>query len=214
MMVIRPNCRVQFTAEDIDFILSVLGAKAGSAETLIQLLGDEESRNLILDDESLLHAILERRNCLSISTHLYFYILVRQAFRRSDLQERTLADYVASVLAEFSQTERTRCKVNGQPVDYFCDMLAALQTADDTTGFYIRAHIGNQSLFLSGVFPDRIRFRAERSGAPGLAYLEGLGRMNYRVASDHRLARKYDLDGIFNHLSERFQQTRDRKSVV
>ena len=207
-MVIRPNCRVQFTAEDIDFILSVLGAKAGSAETLIQLLGDEESRNLILDDESLLHAILERRNCLSISTHLYFYILVRQAFRRSDLQERTLADYVASVLAEFSQTERTRCKVNGQPVDYFCDMLAALPTADDTTGFYIRAHIGNQSLFLSGVFPDRIRFRAERSGAPGLAYLEGLGRMNYRVASDHRLARKYDLDGIFNHLSERFQQTR------
>jgi hypothetical protein len=32
--------------------------------------------------------------------------------------------------------------------------------------------------------------------------------MNYRVASDHRLARKYDLDGIFNTLSERFHETR------
>ena len=41
MMVIRPNCRVQFTAEDIDFILRVLGPKAGSAETIAGLLGDE-----------------------------------------------------------------------------------------------------------------------------------------------------------------------------
>jgi hypothetical protein len=208
MMVIRSNCRVQFTVEDVDFILSVLGPKAGSAETLVQLLGDEETRDLILDDESLLRAVLENRNCLRISTHFYFYILVRHAFRRSGLKERPLADYVASVLAEFSHIERTRCVVKGQPVDYFFDMLAALQTADDTTSFYIRAHIGNQSLFLSGVFPDRIRFRAERKGFPDLTYYEGLGRMNYRVASDHRLARKYDLDGIFNTLSERFQETR------
>lgn len=208
MMVIRPNCRVQFTAEDIDFILSVLGPKAGSAETLVQLLGDEETRDLILDDESLLRAVLEHRNCLRISTHFYFYILVRHTFRRSDLKERPLADYVASVLAEFSQIERTRCVVKGPPADYFFEMLAALQTADDITSFYIRAHIGNQSLFLSGVFPDRIRFRAETKGCPDLTYYEGLGRTNYRVASDHRLARKYDLDAIFNTLAERFQETR------
>jgi hypothetical protein len=208
MMVIRPNCRVQFTAEDIDFILSVLGPKAGSADTLVQLLGDEESRDLILDDESLLRAVLEHRNCLRISSHFYFYILVRHSFRRSDLKERPLADYVASVLAEFSQNDRTRCTVNGEVKDYFFEMLAALQTADDTTGFYIRAHIGNQSLFMSGVFPDRIRFRAERKGFPGLTYYEGLGISNYRVASDHRLARKYDLDGIFGMLSERFHETR------
>ena len=208
MIVIRPNCRVQFTAEDIDFILSVLGPKAGSAETLVQLLGDEETRDLILDDESLLHAVLENRNCLRISAHFYFYILVRHSLRRSDLKERPLADYVASVLAEFSQIDRTRCRVNGQPKDYFFEMLAALQTADDTTGFYIRAHIGNQSLFLSGVFPDRIRFCAQRTGAPGMTYYEGMGRSNFRAASDHRLARKYDLDGIFDTLAERFQETR------
>lgn len=207
-MVVRPNCRVQFTPEDIEFILSVLGPKAGSSESLVQLLGDEATRDLILDDESLLRAVLEHRNCLRISTHFYFYILVRHSLRRSDLKERPLADYVASVLSEFSQIDRTRCRVSGQPVDYFFEMLTALQTADDTTGFYIRAHIGNQSLFLSGVFPDRIRFRADRNGAPGLTYYEGLGITNYRAASDHRLARKYDLDGIFNTLAERFQETR------
>lgn len=207
-MVIRPNCRVQFTAEDIEFILSVLGPKAGSAETLVQLLADEDSRDLILDDESLLRAVLEHRSCLRISTHFYFYILVRHSFRRSHLEERPMADYVASVLSEFSQLERTSCTVKGEVKDYFFEMLAALQTVDDTTGFYIRAHIGNQSLFMSGVFPDRIRFRAERKGFPDLTYYEGLGSANYRVASDHRLAKKYDLDNIFGLLSERFHDTR------
>ncbi len=210
MKVIQPNCRVQFTAEDIDFILSVLRPKVGNAECLVKLLTDEESRDLILDDEDLLRAVLEHRSCLRISTHFYFYILVRQVFRRSRIMERGVADYVAEVLSEFSRLERTECRPNGQAqsLDYFFEMLGALQTADDTTRFYIRAHVGNYSLFLSGIFPDRIRFRAEYRGAPDLKYYEELGRSNYRVASDHRLARKYDLDGIFNTLAERFQATR------
>ena len=159
MQVIQPNCRVQFTAQDIDFILRVLQPKVSTTECLIKLLADEESRDLILDDEALLHAVLEHRSCLQISTHFYFYILVRQVFRRAKINERGVADYVAEVLSEFSQIERTRCCVHGQPqpLDYFFEMLGALQTADDTSRFYIRAHIGNYSLFLSGIFPDRIR---------------------------------------------------------
>src|SRR2546430_13362767 len=40
----------------------------------------------------------------------------------------------------------------------------------------------SHSLFLSGVFPDRIRFRAEARGFPDLRYYEGLGRTHYRMA--------------------------------
>jgi hypothetical protein len=210
MNVIQPNCRVQFTAEDVDFILSVLGRKIGSAECLIRLLADEESRDLILDDEALLHALLEHRGCLRVSSRFYFYILVRQVFRRSDIKDRAVADYVAEVLAEFSRTERVNCPAPGQnnPLDYLFEMIAALQTADDRTSFFIRVHIGNRSLFLSGVFPERIRFRAETRGFPGLKYYEELGRTQYRMASNHRLAQKYELAPIFNTLAERFQATR------
>src|SRR5438093_13062215 len=120
MKVIQPNCRVQFTAQDIDFILGVLRPKVGTADCLIKLLTDEETRDLILDDEALLRAVLEHRSCLRISTHFYFYILVRQGFRRSDIMERAGADYVAEVLAEVSQIERTQCRGNGtgQPLAY------------------------------------------------------------------------------------------------
>jgi len=210
MKMIQPNCRVQFAAEDMEFILSVLGRKIGTAACLIQLLSDEGSRDVILDDEDLFHALLERRGCLRISTRFYFYILVRHVFRRSGIQDRPVADYVAEVLAEFARAEQGRCVLPNQvsPLDYFFEMLSALQTADDRTSFYIRAHIGNYSLFLSGVFPDRIRFRAEARGFPDVKYYDAVGRTQFRMASDHRLAQRYELAGIFHTLADRFETTR------
>jgi hypothetical protein len=211
MKMIQPNCRVQFAAEDVEFILAILGGKKiDTAECLVQLLSDEESRDQILDDEALFHALLERQGCLRVSSRFYFYILVRHVFRRSGITNHAVADYVAELLAEFASAERGRCVVPGQsnPLDYFFEMLSALQTADDRTSFYIRAHIGNYSLFLSGVFPERIRFRAEARGFPDVKYYEGLGRTHFRVASDHRLAQRYDLSEIFQTLSDQFEASR------
>jgi hypothetical protein len=165
---------------------------------------------MILDDDALFHALLERRGCLRVSSRFYFYILVRHVFRRSGIEDRAVADYVAEVLAEFARAERARCVVPGgsTPLDYFFEMLSALQTADARTSFFIRAHIGNYSLFLSGVFADRIRFRAEARGFPDVKYYDALGRTNYRAASDHRLAQRYDVAEIFQTLADRFETTR------
>ena len=113
MKVIQPNCRVQFTAEDIDFVVSILGRKTGDAQCLIQLLADEETRDSILDDDALFHAFLEQRGCLRVSSHFYFYVLVRHVLRRAGIGDRTVADYVAEVLNEFSRAERARCVVPG-----------------------------------------------------------------------------------------------------
>jgi hypothetical protein len=208
--MIQPNCRVQFTAQDIDFILEVLGRRLGTAECLIKLLADEDSRDQILDDETLFHALLERRGCLRVSSRFYFYVLVRHVLKRSDLNDRAVADYVAEVLAAFSESARSKCILPGQsnPLDYFFEMATALQSADDRTSFLLRAHIGDYSLFLSGVFPDRIRFRAEVRGFPDLKYYEELGRTHYRIAGEHRLAERYQISGILRTLSERFQTTR------
>src|SRR5690242_17586238 len=104
MKVIKPNCRMQFAAQDVEFILSVLGGKLEGADCLVKLLGDEENRDLILDDDSLFHALLERGGCLRVSSHFYFYILVRQVFKRAGIVDRSVADYVAEVLAEFARS--------------------------------------------------------------------------------------------------------------
>jgi hypothetical protein len=208
MKVIQPNCRVQFTAEDIAFVADVLAKTPGAGVSLVQLLADPETRDMVLDNDALFHALLEQRGCLRVSSHFYFYVLVRHVLRRAGIEDRNVADYVAEVMTEFSRTEQARCMAPGQPpLDYFVDMLAALQTADDRTSFCIRAHIGNHSLFLSGVFAAQIRHREAR-GFPELRYYEELGRSSYRLASDHRLARRYDLAPIFSTLSQRFEHTR------
>jgi hypothetical protein len=210
MRVIHANCRAQFTAEDIDFITAVLGKDKQSAGFLVSLLTDVETRDLILDDDALFRALLEQRGCLRVSPHLYFYVLVRHVLREAGVADRSVADYVAELLTEFSRQERLRCTVRGQPqpMDYFFEMLAALQTADDYTAFCLRAHIGNHSLFFSGVFPERIRARAEQRGFPGLQYYQELGRASFRAASHHRLANEFELAPIFDTLSNRFEPTR------
>jgi hypothetical protein len=210
MKVIRPNCRVQFTAEDIDFVLQVLSPGNQPCPALSHLLTDEESRDQILDDDRIYQALLQGTGCLRVSAHLYFYVLVRRALKKAGIEDRRVADYVAELLAEFSRLERLHLQLTADfnPLEYLFEMMSALQQADERTCFLIRAHIGNHSLFLSGVFPDRIRHRAEKKGFPDLSYYEDLGRSNYRVASDHRLARQYEVASVFSTLGECFHETR------
>lgn len=210
MKVIQANCRIQFTPEDIDFIVSTLGKKAADAQYLVSLLADDESRDTILDDDALFRAVTEYPGCLRVSDHLYFYVAVRRVLRRAGIEHRAVADYVAEVLCEFSRIERTRCVLPGrpEPIDYLFEMIAALESADERTSFCIRTHIGNHSLFWSGVFPEHIRHRAEYRRGPGMKYYEALGQTHFRVASDHRLAERYALGPVLATLSERFQAAR------
>ncbi|MEW6303037.1 MAG: hypothetical protein AB1705_06175, partial [Verrucomicrobiota bacterium] len=177
---------------------------------LTELLADEQARDAILDDESLFRALLEKPACLRVSTHFYFYVLARHVLRRAGIEDRTVADYVAELLAEYSDIARTRCVPPGQakPLDYVFEMLGALQHADEHTTFLLRAHIGNHTLFLAGVFREHIEHRAEYRGAPGLRYYEEVGRANFQMASDHRLARKYDVAGVFATLGDQFRTAR------
>jgi hypothetical protein len=210
MKVIQPNCRAQFTAADVAYIAAALGRNETDQQFLAELLADETSRDALLDDARLFQRLLEDRGCLRVSAQLYFYVMVRHVLVKSGVTNRDVADYVAELLAEFSQAQRLQCQVAGQvePMEYFFEMLAALQRADDRTNFLIRAHIGNYSLFLAGVFHDRIRWRAQKRGFPDVSYYEELGRMSFRVASDHRLARQAELSGVYSSLSETFHETR------
>lgn len=210
--MITPNCRVQFTADDMEFITSALGEPGSESKSraLIELLGDPGSRDVLLDNEQLLAALLEARGCLKVSSHCYFYILVRHALRRAGIPERDVADYVAEVLAEFSIQKNTELRRHpeSEPIEYFFEMASVADAADDLTRFHVRAHMGNQSLFMTGVFPERIRHRAESRGFPDLSYYEAVGRTSFKEASHHRLAERYHLSEVFDNLAGHFHQAR------
>ncbi|MGA3171601.1 MAG: hypothetical protein ABSE62_11380 [Chthoniobacteraceae bacterium] len=186
--MIRANCRDRFTAEDFGFIVRTLGKSRADSVSLTALLSDQETRDSILDHELLFQAIL------------------------SELPDRRLCDYIASLLETFSRTARLKSPATpagspAQPIQYLSDMMLALRDASPVQTFLIRAHAGNYSLFLSGIFHETVQRRSER-GAPDISYYEDLGRMNFKVVAGHAFARNSDLGAIYNALAEHFRDIR------
>ena len=209
MTVIRPTCRTRFSSEDFSFILTALGSD-GDQKFLHELLIDPETRDLILDHEQLTRAILDNPECLQISPHLYFYVLVRQTLRHSGIDDRELADYVAEVLADFLHRDASKRALpdNVRDNSYLFEMFATLQGANEQTAFQLRAHIANRSLFLTGLCADNLRERTRRRGAPDIAYYEQVGAASFHAASRNRLADEFELAHIYESLGDRFHETR------
>lgn len=210
MKVIQPNCRDRFTGRDLEFVAAALARSADQTQVLSRLLADPATRDELLDDDALFHAILDRPGSMIISARLYFYVLVRHVLRDTGVEDRVVADYVAELLAEFSRMQRVRHPLKDEepPLDYLVDMVAALQEAGDADRFVLRAHMGNFSLFLAGIFPGHLRARTEQRAAPDLAYYEGVGSASYREAARHRLANRYNLARPLAALSDSFHTTR------
>ena len=208
--VIRANCRLQFTAGDLDFLLATLGKSPQDTSALRDLLADDETRDQILDDDAIYRAVLERTGCLTISGHLYFYVLVRRSLRTFGIGSRAVADYVAELLTEFTRTERTRARLPGAgtPLEYFYEMLAALTQADERSAFELRSHMGNQALYYTGLFSGRIEARVRRKGFPDVGYYERVGSSSFASASRHRFAERLGLEEVLAQLADCFHEAR------
>ncbi len=210
MKVILPNCRNQFTPADFRFITSTLARSDTQQRAVMELLSDSDTRDRLLDEETLYRSLHDSPACSEVSEHCYFYVLVRHVLRKAGIEDRRLADYVAEMLAGFVREEHASPLRgdDGRPMHYVFEMLAALQKADDRTRFCIQAHLGNHTLFVTGLFPERIRRQTERRGAPGIEFYEGMGSSQFKAASDHRLAGRYEVDDVLANLAEAFREVR------
>ena len=207
--MITANCRDRFTAEDFDFVVQTLARSERDSVNLVDLLTDAGARDAILDHPRLFQSVLEDGAPLRISPQLYFYLLTRHVLKETGLNDRVLTDYVASLLQTFSDRARMRSPADGSdaPIQYVSDMLVALRRASPTQTFLIRAHVGNYSLFVSGIFHDNIEHRAQR-GAPDVSYYEDMGRSNFKAAAAHPVARTAALSGVFGQLADHFHEVR------
>jgi len=208
--MIQANCRAQLTSNDFRFLVETLARKSADVPSLESLLRDPEGLDQILDHDRVFEAILHRTDCLPVSPHLYFYVIARRILRNAGIDDRSVADYLGAMLAEFSQTKNLYQLPNRpeQQVEDISDLLAIISEAREEETFVVRAHIGNYTLFLTGIFPQRLRYRAKHKGAPNLSYYEDVGRINFRLLSDHALARKRHLDEVFGCLGEQFREIR------
>jgi hypothetical protein len=206
--VIRANCRERFTAADFDFVVRTLSHSPTDQVSIVDLLSDSETRDVVLDNPRLIDAILSNAGHLRISSQFYFYVLARHVLQQAGIGDRKLCDYVASLLEAFSHASVLRAPHTADSVQqYISDMLIALQRVTPEQAFLLRAHVGNYSLFVSGIFHENTQRRSLRGG-PDVKFYEQIGRANYQMVASHATARRCELDDVFEGLADRFRDVR------
>jgi hypothetical protein len=223
--MIRANCRARFTAADFDFIVRTLARSREDSVSLVDLLSDSDTRDSVLDHPRLVDVILSNADHLRISSQFYFYVLARYVLRQAGIGDRKLSDYVGSLLETFSRANqlqspdkigpssrttapaRTCCEAGNRAHEYISDMLIALTRATPEQTFLLRAHVGNYSLFISGIFHENAHRRSLR-GAPDIEFYEQVGRTNYQLVASHETARRCELNDVFSGLADRFHDIR------
>ncbi|CAN5757153.1 hypothetical protein BH23GEM6_BH23GEM6_25800 [soil metagenome] len=204
--MIQPNVRVSFGRAEAELLLSLAGPEG---ERRLR----DHGLDSLLDDASLVRAVLQRPGLETPPAPLVFYLLVRHALLEREVLDRQIADYTAAVLLEFGRlfthlpdTLISVGSANG--TFYLADVIGELDQARGERELELRAHLGNLSLWLAGVFPDHVAYRVQRRGAPPLSYYDELGVAGFRSAGQMQLAINYGLGDLFLQIADRFSDVR------
>ena len=201
----------QLVDKDLQFLIENFPKPGRSYEEIAQLIDRLPTAvESMLNSESLFNKIRDRSLLiLEISPFLFFSVLLR----RSLMDQRILGDkkvinYIANLLSLFVKADRLyRIHRNDkQTHHYLTDMVQEAATADTRRQFLIYSHIGNYSLYLTGIFPQWIEYRRRYKNRPvGAQFYIDFGREYYDRASEHAMAREYDLGEVFFRLSIMFE---------
>ena len=142
----------------------------------------------------------------------FFDRAVRSTFRDLALSDDPVAAYLGDMLTRFARTEQLFPPgVTAPRLDTVVDLLLEAQAAwDDTAAHFgpereinVRRHIGDYTLFMTGVFRERV----ERIASTG--FYVSQGKRAYRFVSEHDRAssRPAVREGgsLYARLAERFE---------
>ena len=140
----------------------------------------------------------------------FFDRAVRASFRDLALHDDAAAGYLADLLTRFARTEQLFPHgITGQRLETVVDLLLETQALWQDASFSperevaMRRHIGDYTLFMLGVFRERV----ERMASSG--YYVTQGRRAYRFVSEHDRASARPVrpagGTLFGRLADRFE---------
>ena len=124
--------------------------------------------------------------------HRLFGSLVERAFIQTlGVYEAQVADYLATVLADFAQMSQvTKIRdLTGRPLEEVAEMLLEADVRFAATSFSrereVHKHIGDFTLFWAGLYPEALpRLQAQSRRDHLLDYVQQ-GRSSYAIAATH-----------------------------
>jgi hypothetical protein len=206
----KAGCQYRFTPADWQFIIESLGMSERGKESLASLCDDPDCVRDILDHPKLFEAVTMQRSTAMMSPDLFFFVVVRHTLKRIGVGELEVADYLAVVCAQFGMPRAFSAKGGVEPRSslYSIDYMEALNQARGAERFFIHVQCANQFMVLTCLYPDFLQRRAERRGAPDVAYYEGVVMSHLHAAGSHALAHEFDLNDVLLRLSDAFPPVR------
>jgi hypothetical protein len=204
--VIQATIRHHLTRDDAQLVARLIARDSGRPLAEIEQTLADRGIDAVLDDPRLPGALLRAGQGACASFPLFAYVMVRHALQRLGENDRRLADYVAAVMTHFVVRDNAHriSAADDQLYDTLAALMADVNDPDGRRSFFVRTHLGNYALWLSGLFPDHIEHRRWRRGGPDLDYYEEMGRRGFQLAAGHRLADDHGMATLFATAADRF----------
>ena len=204
--MILANARHQLSREDAQLAVRLVALDSSDELDRAQRRLVDEGVDTILDDPRLPNAMLRSRFGTYASLRLFLYVMVRHALMRAGERDRAVSDYLAAVLLAFGVRKRAQrvSEADDEMYDTLASLLADVNDRDPRRAFLVRVHLGNQALWIAGLYPDYIEQRKWRRGGPDLGYFEDLGRRGFEMAAEHRMAEQCGMSEVYAAVAARF----------
>jgi hypothetical protein len=197
---------------DLRFLIDNFPQPGRSYEEIAQVIHRlPTTLDSMLDSDFVFSKIIDQRTLLlDISPFLLFNVLLRRAVGRArNSTDRKVINYIANLLALFVEADRVhRIQRNdADTYEYIVDMIAAAARSDARRQFLVYSHIGNYTLWLTGLFPHWIEHRRRYKRRPvDVSFFTNSGRAYFERASSHPLAREFNLSDVFLRLAMLFDE--------
>jgi hypothetical protein len=207
--VILANLQQHFAATDTDLVVDLLANGDPGQRHALERLALQDGIQPLLDDPALPERLRDPGTAAP-SQALLLYVLTRDNLRLVGLDDVRLTEYVGALLFEFGIRDRAHriASYDGVAYHYVTDILTHVESERGRRGFLLRAHLGNFTLWLAGLFPDYVTARVHRKGGPDFRFYEELGARGFWMASNHQLARQYDLVDVYRCAADSFGRLR------
>lgn len=208
--MILANARQRLSREDAQLAVRLVAHDSSDELASMQQRLVDEGLDAILDDGRLPGALIRSRHGAFASLPLFLYVMVRHALLRAGERDRAISDYLTAVLLAFGARGRAErvSEADDELYDTLASLLEDVNDQDPRRAFLVRVHLGNQALWIAGLFPDMVEHRKWRRGGPDLGYFEELGKRGFELAAEHRIAEHYGMAEVYATVAARFSVLR------
>jgi hypothetical protein len=204
--MILADARRRLTRADAQLAVRLVSRNSTERMAHAQQRLSDEGLDAILDDRSLPRELIESKYGAYASLPLFLYVMVRHSLLSAGEHDRALSDYLTAVLLAFGARGRSErvSEADDQVYVTMAALMGDVNDADPRRAFLVQVHLGNQALWLAGLFPDHIEQRHWRRGGPTIDYFDEMGRRGFELAAKHRMAEQYGMSGVYSSVAARF----------